>query len=110
MLLELRDAQNTSLGFRAAILLINGNIVDTNLSSGITFSGISAGSYYLMLDHCNHLPVMSANAISAPSANAYDFSDTLNYPAFGGDQAQKMLKTGVVGLIAGVVNKNGIIK
>ena len=64
VLLELRDDYNNSLGYRAAILLTNGSIVDTNLGPDISFPGIGAGSYYLLVDHRNHLPVMSASAIA----------------------------------------------
>jgi len=111
VMLELRDQQNTVLGRRAAILTTNGSVLDTNLNTTVTFPGISHGNYYLVIDHRNHLPVMSGSAISLPNTTAWDFSDTLNFqPIGGGRLALWDLGNNVFGMIVGDINKDGTIK
>ncbi len=113
VLVELRDIANPSLiiSRRAALLLNNGMVVDTNLSPSVNFEGISPGNYYLSVYHRNHMPVMSAGFITIPNSVPYDFSDTLNYPPYGGgSQALIELEAGIFGMIAGDANKDGILK
>jgi hypothetical protein len=113
VLVELRDAVNptTIISRRAAILLNDGVIADTNLSTFINFPGFSQGNYYLCVFHRNHFPVMSLNPVALPNAISYDFSDTLNFPPYGGgSRALIKLEPGVFGLIGGDVNKDGVIK
>ncbi|MCD4678765.1 MAG: hypothetical protein K8S00_00110 [Bacteroidales bacterium] len=113
VLVELRDNANPSLiiSRRAALLLDNGEIVDTNLVASVNFGGISPGNYYLCIYHRNHMPVMSAIPLNIPNAISYNFSDTLNFPSYGGSsQALIELESGVFGMIAGDVNKDGILK
>jgi len=113
VLVELRDNANPSLiiSRRAALLLDNGIIVDTNLSTSINFGGISPGNYYLCIYHRNHMPVMSAIPVTVPNSVSYDFSDTLNFPPHGGgSQALVELESGVFGMIAGDANKDGTLK
>ena len=113
ILVELRDASDSSLiiAQRAALLLDDGNIADTNLASSVNFDGVSAGNYYLCLHHCNHMPVMSANPIPIPNSTLYDFSDPVSSPPFGGiSQALIELEPGVYGMIGGDINSDGILK
>jgi len=113
VLVELRDASDPGIiiSRRAAILLNNGDIADTNLTSSVNFSNISLGNYYVCLYHRNHFPVLSANPVALPNPVPYDFSDTLNYPPYGGgSQALIELEPGVFGMIAGDVNKDGTLK
>ncbi|MCD4680432.1 MAG: hypothetical protein K8S00_08600, partial [Bacteroidales bacterium] len=113
ILVELRNATNPAviIAQRVAILLNNGNIADTNLASSVNFDGISAGNYYLCLHHCNHMPVMSETPIAIPNVSVYDFSDTLNFPPYGGgSQALIKLESGIFGMIAGDVNSDGQLK
>ncbi len=85
VLVELRDPGNPTLSVskRAALLLNNGDVVDTNLSQSISFPAIYPGNYYLCIYHRNHFPVMSANPIAVPNAIPYNFSDTLNFQPYG---------------------------
>ncbi len=113
VLVELRDPVNPTIiiSRRAALLLDNGDVADTNLTTLINFPGISPGNYYLCILHRNHFPVMSANPESVPSIISYDFSDTLNFPPYGGgSKALIELESGLFGMIAGDVNKDGVIK
>jgi hypothetical protein len=113
ILLELRDKTDPTviIARRAALLLYDGNIVDINMDSSISFTGIAADNYYLCVHHRNHMPVMSANPIAIPNASVYDFSDTLNFPPYGGgSQALIELETGIFGMISGDVNSDGTLK
>jgi len=113
ILLELRDKTDPTviIARRAALLLYDGNIVDINMDSSISFTGIAADNYYLCVHHRNHMPVMSANPIAIPNASVYDFSDTLNFPPCGGgSQALIELETGIFGMISGDVNSDGTLK
>ncbi len=113
VLVELRDISNPSLimGRRAALLLDNSVIADTNLTTSVSFAGLSPGQYHICIYHRHHIPVMSANPVIIPNAVSYDFSDTLNFAAYGGSsRALIELESGVYGMIAGDVNKDGVLK
>lgn len=113
LLLELRDAVNPSIiiSRRAVLLMNNGVVKDTNLMNAIHFSGITSGNYHLIAFHRNHLSLMSANPVSVPMTVSYDFSDTINFPPYGGGSNSLIeLETGVFGMIAGDINKDGTIK
>ncbi len=113
ILVELRDKADSSLiiAQRAALLLDDGNISDTNLTASVTFDSIPPGDYYLCLHHRNSLPVMSANPIPVPTPVKYDFSDTLNHPPYGGgNKALIELEPGIYGMIGGDVNSDGVLK
>jgi len=113
ILVELRSAEDSSLivAQRAALLMDDGNIADTNLAASITFDSVPPGNYYLCLHHRNALPVMSANPIPTPNSFLYDFSDPVSNPPFGGvSQALIELEPGIYGMIGGDVNSDGILK
>ena len=65
VLLELRDSQAPSLilSTRAALLQRDGDVVDIDGVSAVTFS-MPAGSYDVAVRHRNHLGVMTQQAIS----------------------------------------------
>jgi hypothetical protein len=108
---ELRDAANpaTIVASRAAFVLANGNIVDTNYAQPLAFYGVDAGSYFVAVKHRNHLGAMTLNTadFSAGTA-AIDFtsSTTETY----GTNARKDLGSGVMGLWAGNVNGDQSIR
>ena len=53
----------------------DGTIVDTDGTSPVQFTGLSAGNYYIVIRHRNHLAIMSASAIPLSSSSAlYDFT------------------------------------
>jgi uncharacterized protein (TIGR02145 family) len=113
VMLELRDNNTPSIieDRRAAILLSDGNVVDTNLQPEVSFYAASPGHYHICIFHRNHIPVMSKNAVALPNSVIYDFSDTLNFPPFGGgSQALVEVEPGVYAMIAGDVNRDGILK
>lgn len=113
ILVELRDATDSSLiiAQRAALLLDNGNIADTNMSASVSFNNIQPGNYYLCLHHRNSLPVMSKDPVAIPTTTQYDFSDTLNHPPYGGgSKALIEVDPGVYAMIGGDVNSDGTLK
>lgn len=83
---ELRDKNNSStvLNTRSALLQRDGDIVDLDGTSSLTFTG-SPDSYFVAIRHRNHNGVMSASAIAlSGTAVSLNFSDgSLN--TFGTD-------------------------
>lgn len=101
VLVQLRTgtSSSTTIAERAAFLDKNGYIVDLDGVSPLKFKGVEPGNYYLVVEHRNHLPIMSADTISLPSTNIYDFtkSKTSTY----GNNALIDLGGGSFGMIAG---------
>lgn len=104
VLIELRDINKNLIESQAALLLSDGNIVDTDNSANIKFCTASNGNYYIVLRHRNHLPIISNTTISLPNTTAYDFSTNIN------DTQQVLLANSTKkGMAAGDINANGII-
>jgi hypothetical protein len=110
VLVELRSHVDTIVARKAALLYSNGSIYDTSLTLGIEFDSLSPGAYYLVIDHRNHFPVMSANKIPVPDASLKDFSNSAAFPPYGGTGAAIALGNGVSGLVAGDINKDRLLK
>ena len=97
VLVELHDKNNpaTVLYKRAALVQRDGDIVDTDGSSPLFFTGAAVNSYYVSVKHRNHLGVMSAASIAMTTTPAViDFTSgiTTNYKvagARGSDHAQQ---------------------
>ena len=117
VLVELRDSQNpASLVQRKACLLSkNGVVMDSDFSEEITFS-VEPGNYYLVIDHRNHLPVMSGNPVAIPATEVYDFTEVrTTQPYLHENPLPAVIELnntgeGVYGMIAGDVNADGILK
>ncbi len=111
ILLELRSSSNAAsvVETKAAFLQTDGTVVSPDGSVGVGFStSLSAGSYYIVVRHRNHLDVMSANAINLPNVgNPYDFTSAATQ-AYGPNQ-QIQLGLGIYGLYAGDMDRNGVI-
>jgi hypothetical protein len=104
---ELRDSLDPTniLDTRSALLQRDGDIVEVNGTSAITFSQVKAGSYYVSIQHRNHLGVMSKYPIAMsdiatvidfrdPSTRTFDFGiATLSAPQV--NQAQVVVNQGV---------------
>jgi hypothetical protein len=109
--LELRPSTNNGLTFsrKAALIKNDGTIVDAlDGVSPVFILEASAGDYYLVIRHRNHLAVMSANSIPMTNKTPlYDFTNNLS-KFFGGDA--KEVNTGIYGLYAGDINANNEIK
>ena len=110
VLVELRTgaAGSTKAGMRAAFIRNDGAVVDLDAISPVGFPGLSAGSYYVVLRHRNHLAIMSANPLALNSSSVlYDFTTGAD-KVTGGDL--KDLGSGMYGMWTGDVNANGIVK
>jgi hypothetical protein len=120
VLLELRtgdpsDPPMKTIARRAAFLKSDGSVVELDGESPVYFHSVSAGDYYLVMRHRNHLPVMSSEAvnidvpISVTYAGAeYDFTSGRTQ-AYGAT-AMKDLGDGTYGLRAGDADANGQIQ
>ncbi|AXY72538.1 hypothetical protein D3H65_00440 [Paraflavitalea soli] len=111
VLVELRDNANpaTVVASRAAFLLANGNIVDTNYLQPVAFANVPDAGYRVAVRHRNHLGIMSMNTADFSSGVAtIDFSAaaTVTY----GTNARKDLGGGVWGLWAGNVDGDPSIR
>jgi hypothetical protein len=62
---ELRDANNPAviLATQSALLQRDGDVVDMDGTSALTFSQNTAGTYYVAVRHRNHLGVMTASPV-----------------------------------------------
>jgi hypothetical protein len=101
VLIELRRDTSAASAFsrRAAFIKNNGNIVDLDGTSLVSFPGVTSGNYYVIITHRNHISAMSANKISlSESSPLYDFT-TSPSKAFGNDLAD--LGNGKFGMYAG---------
>ncbi len=110
VLLELRTTANPAsyAGSRAALLTKDGNIVDLDGTSPVSFYGVQAGSYYIVARHRNHVDIMSATPTTLDYASSlFDFSLS-NSQAYG---ASPMIRVGDgrFALYAGDVNASGIV-
>src|ERR1044072_1747128 len=74
ILVELRSTYNgAAVARRAGLIKSNGEIVDTNYTSKLQFYNVAAGSYYIVIRHRNHLPVMSPAVVEINTASSvYD--------------------------------------
>jgi hypothetical protein len=107
VLVELRSGTGggTMIGRCAALLNNNGTVSIT--IDDVTFPEVHSGeSYYIVIWHRNHMPVMSATAQTVP-VTSYDFTVLANL--YGTNPAIN-LDGSVYGMIAGDVTKNGMLK
>jgi hypothetical protein len=83
--------------------------VDTNYTQPLTFFNAPAADYNVVVRHRNHLGIMSLNAVDfSTGIGTIDF--TLNATATYGTNARKDLGAGVMGLWAGDVNGDRMVK
>ncbi len=110
VLVELRSASNPAqiVARRAAMLKNNGLLLNTDGSEGIVFSNVSAGSYYIVVFHRDHLGIMSSAPVPLSSnSTLYDFTTAMN-KAYG-QNPMIQLTTGVFGMYAADGNADGVI-
>ena len=107
VLLELRTGTTaaTRVATRAALVQRDGDVVDVDGVSPVTFNNRAAGAYYIVATHRNHLGVMSEVAVSmSATATTCDFTGA--YDGFG-TYAQKSIGN-LNALWAGNVTHTGI--
>ena len=109
VLVEVRDGQdnNQIVESRAALLMSNGMVHDTDGSLGVTFYTLTPNEdYYLVVRHRNHLAILSEQAVTLPNATAYDFTLPANV---AGTVQVADLTDGEFGMRAGDFDSNGIL-
>ncbi|OWY20930.1 hypothetical protein C7N43_12895 [Sphingobacteriales bacterium UPWRP_1] len=110
VLIEIRSAADYNLitDRAAGLLLANGTIVAPEGGEGVVLRNTTnTGSYYIVVRHRNHAPVMSAVPIMLPNNFAYDFTVS-PVQVFGSSQ---LIQLGVntYALYAGDYEQNAII-
>ncbi len=116
VLVELREAASaatalasTKVGSAAGFLMSDGSIkaVDGTSNLTVSLSGNAGASFYVVIYHRNHLPVMSANPVSNVS-NLYSIDFTsLATNTYLGATTLSGLTGGKLGMIAGDVDGDG---
>jgi hypothetical protein len=109
VLMQLRETDTgIAVASKSVFLRNDGRIVaDDSTTEQITLD-VSAGDYYIVIEHRNHLTVMSANTVSLSdgSSTLYDFS-TGTGQYYGLDTIE--LETGVYGMYKGDANGNSFV-
>ncbi|HMD14746.1 MAG TPA: hypothetical protein VKI62_08990, partial [Bacteroidota bacterium] len=111
ILIELRTGTtgSTKVATRAAFIRADGSAVDLDGVSPVGFSGVTLGTYYIVVRHRNHLAIMSSNPVTINGTSSlYDFT-TSESQAYG-TAPMATLSGGVFGMFAGDVNGNGTLK
>jgi hypothetical protein len=108
VLVEIRDGQNPAivLHSRAALLLQDGRIVDTDGISDVSVHVNPQGSYFVAVIHRNHLGVMTNQAINM--GTTIDFSDPATQ-VYGGT-GTRIIQQGKALLFAGDADGNGQVQ
>lgn len=108
VLVELRTTPSVSniLERQAAWVTNDGTLIDMDGIAGINFEFPSINeSYYIVIRSRNHLPIMSAQAVTLPHSTPYDFTQ-INQ-VMGGTVTN--VGNGLYGMYAGDFDANGSI-
>lgn len=110
---ELRDPMSAStvIATQSALLQRDGDVVDTDGTSPLSFS-VGAGSYYVAIRHRNHLGVMSQNAIPLSTTSVTVDFTALATPIYGTNPVQVVSTTRVLwpGNTNGAESINGVLR
>ena len=111
VLIELRAAASPSNvptnGRRAALLQRDGDIVDVNGTSEVSFPNLASGTYHVIIRHRLCLATRTNTAVNFSSGSSTSVNFTNNSNALSG--SQKLLTTGVYGLYIGDTDRSGLI-
>jgi hypothetical protein len=110
--IQLRDKNNaaTVLATRAALLQRDGDIVDVDGTSPVTFN-ITPDNYYVAIRHRNHLGARTVSPIALTNtATLLDFTSMTTPSVVYGTNPLKDLGGGKLGLYMGNVIQDGILK
>jgi hypothetical protein len=113
VLVELRTAVGAAskVATHAAFLKNDGYITDLDGASLLDFAGLAAGNYYIVIRHRNHMPVMSATAVSlSASSGVYDFSIGSGQ-VYGGANGYKNIDPAlsIWGMVSGDATNDGSV-
>lgn len=104
---ELRNASNTTISTKSALLQRDGDIVDTD-GGAVKFSQVPSGDYDVVVRHRNHLGVKSASPITITKGSTVSFDFTSSASQTQGADVPEVA-TGVFGAWAGDSNADGQI-
>ncbi len=109
VLLELRDgsSMNTIIAQKAGFLKDNGQVVSIDGFSDISFDGLAAADYYIVLRHRNHVDIISKEPVSLPNIDVYDF--TIRNNVLNGNIQLASLGGGLFGMHSGDFSGNGTV-
>jgi hypothetical protein len=110
VLVELRETDSgASVASKSAFLRNDGHVVADDGTTEQIALDVSPGNYYIVIEHRNHLKVMSTNTVqlSNGSSTLYDF--TTSASQYYGSGA-KELETGVFGMYTGDANGNNQVQ
>ncbi|HLP17398.1 MAG TPA: hypothetical protein VK470_14135 [Bacteroidota bacterium] len=110
VIVELRGSQSPTdrIETQTGFILKVGEIVGTDGISPLLFETVGVGSYYVVVRHRNHLPVMSAAPVTVHEGLLdYDFT-TAQSKAYG-EHPMAALSGGVYGMHGGDANRDGIV-
>jgi hypothetical protein len=97
---ELRSNATTVVETRAALLKANGDVVDTDGATELTFTGVSCASFFVSVHHRNHLAVTTSAAVAltndANTTAVVDFSATTTTVGGALDGRSNITLTGAV--------------
>jgi hypothetical protein len=97
----------TTVATRAGFLTDSGLVVDMDGTSPLTFPGIPPGSYYIVIEHVNHLGVMTTERIALGPRS--ELLDLTNDPARIYQGVIKDLGNGFYGLYGGDATGDGCL-
>jgi hypothetical protein len=120
VLVELRDKTNNTLTLerKAGLLSKSGMVLQTDMTTGLHFNEAeSLDSFYVVVWHRNHMPVMSGLPVALPNfGEPYDFTEVvITQPYKHNDPFPAELElnpsgSGKYGMIAGDINANKELK
>ena len=115
LLIEFRNAidapsavPETKVAQKAVFLKRDGSIVDLNGSSNPEFYNLPTDHLFLIIQHRNHLGIMSANPITE-SGGIYSYDFAISADQAYGTNAQKNLVGVIYGMFGGNANTDGDI-
>jgi len=110
--ISLRDKNDPTivLDSQSALVQADGDIVGVDGTSVLEFESPS-DSYYIAINHRNHIAVMSANtiALNTSTATTVNLSDATT-SVFGGSNSVVDMGNGIFAMIAGDFDENGQIQ
>lgn len=109
VLVEIRDASDRTIVIesRSALLQRDGDVVDMDGTSAVSFTS-TAGNYFVLLNHRNHLGILSANPIALSGTMEVDLSADPS-AVFGGTNAVQNIN-GVYAAFSGDFDGNGQVQ
>ena len=110
VLIQLRTSADGSAAISKSVFVDpDGNIVDTDGYDRNIFFDVQEGSYYIVINHRNHIKIMSSSSVALYSDHTvlYDFTDSVS-KAYGSNSI-KLVEDNVYAMYAGDADGNGFI-